>query len=120
MDERHSAWLKSVEKRVGLGNLTPQPYWGFDDIFHKLGSKLHNCFYIEADVKKVGTKEFFKYEKIFKLTGLSIEKFLASFDEGLILVDFDARTGHNHGTKFRFRNSQLLSLIHISEPTRPY
>lgn len=110
VDERHSAWLKGVEKKIGLGNLTPQPYWGFEDIFHKLGSKIHNCFYIEADVKKVGTKEFFKYEKILKLTGLSIEKFLASFDEGLILVDFDARTGHNHGTKFRFRNSQLPAL----------
>jgi len=26
------------------------------------------------------------------------------------LVDFDARTGHNHGTKFRFRKNKLIDL----------
>lgn len=29
---------------------------------------------------------------------------------GDILVDFDGRTGHNHGTKFRFRNNRLPEL----------
>lgn len=29
---------------------------------------------------------------------------------GDILVDFEARTGHNHGTKFRFRNNKLPEL----------
>ena len=115
VDERHSAWLSSVDKRIGLKQLNPQPYWGFDDIFHKIGSKLHNCFYMEADVKKVGTKEFFKYEKIYKLSGLSLPRFIECLDEGLVLVDFDARTGHNHGTKFRFRNSQLPKLYNEVE-----
>ena len=45
-------WLESVENRIGLDNLTPQPYWEFNDIFCKLGAKLNNCFYIEAEVKK--------------------------------------------------------------------
>jgi hypothetical protein len=27
-----------------------------------------------------------------------------------ILIDFDARTGHNHGTKFRVHQKELLSL----------
>lgn len=108
--KKHSTWLESVEKRIGLTQLDPQPYWGFEDVFHKLGAKLHNCFYIEADVKKVDTKEFFKYGRIFKLSGLSLPRFIKCFDEGLILVDFDARTGHNHGTKFRFRSSQLPAL----------
>jgi len=31
-------------------------------------------------------------------------------EEGLILVDFDARTGHNHGTKFRMRQNSLPML----------
>ena len=29
---------------------------------------------------------------------------------GNILVDFDARTGHNHGTKFRMRQNCLAKL----------
>ena len=55
---KQSLWLKTVRARIGLGELDPQPYWGFGDI----------------------------------------------------LVDFDARTGHNHGTKFRFRNNKLFEL----------
>jgi len=34
VSEEHHEWLKSVEKRIGLGELKPQPYWGFDDLFH--------------------------------------------------------------------------------------
>ena len=107
VDERHSKWLSGVKKKIDLKELNPQPYWGFDDIFYKVGAKLSNCFYVEAEAKKENKKEFFKYEKIYQLSGLSLNKFLKCLEKGLILIDFDARTGHNHGTKFRFRNSQL-------------
>ena len=33
--------------------------------------------------------------------------FLKALKEAQILVDFDARTGHNHGTKFRLRQNSL-------------
>ena len=102
--------LKSVDKRIGLSNLSPQPYWGFNDLFHKVGAKLSNCFYIEAETKKEGKTEFFKYEKIYQLSGLSMNKFVNCIENKLILIDFDARTRHNHGTKFRFRNNQLPAL----------
>ncbi len=44
--------------RAGLGELNPQPYWGFDDLEHLAGTKLLNCFYIQADVKREGGQEF--------------------------------------------------------------
>ncbi|HBH46020.1 MAG TPA: nciI, partial [Candidatus Jacksonbacteria bacterium] len=31
---RHKNWVKSVKKRIGLGQLDPQPYWGFADLEH--------------------------------------------------------------------------------------
>ena len=31
-------------------------------------------------------------------------------EEGKLLVDFDARTGHNHGTKFRLQQNCLPML----------
>ncbi|HSA06370.1 MAG TPA: MvaI/BcnI family restriction endonuclease [Candidatus Gastranaerophilales bacterium] len=108
--EKHEEWFKSVKKRVGLEELSPQPYWGFQDLFHKAGTKLHNCFFVGAEVKKIKGKEFFKYDKILKLSGFSLNKFIDKIEQGDILVDFDARTGHNHGTKFRFRNNKLSSL----------
>jgi len=39
------------------------------------------------------------------LKGLDFEGFLQCLENGTILVDFDARTGHNHGTKFRIRQN---------------
>lgn len=110
VDPRHKDWLASVKKRVGLGDLNPQPYWGFDDLEHKAGTKLLNTFYVQAEVKKERKKEFYKYTKVMMLQKFSFEGFLQALEAGNILVDFDARTGHNHGTKFRMRQDCLPML----------
>ena len=111
--DRHLAWLKSVEQRINLGELNPQPYWGFDDLFHKAGTKLINCFYVQAQVKKEKGKEYFMYDKILMLQKFSIDKFLSALENNDVLVDFDARTGHNHGTKFRLKQNRLPDLYEI-------
>lgn len=59
---------------------------------------------------KVGDKEFFHYNRILILQGLSIDNFIAALAQGYVLVDFDARTGHNHGTKFRLRQNARPNL----------
>lgn len=110
VDNRHSKWLQSVKDRIGLDELNPQPYWGFNDLFHKAGTKLLNCFYVQAETKKIDGKTHFFYSDIMILQGLSLENFLESIENGQILVDFDARTGHNHGTKFRLRQNALPAL----------
>jgi hypothetical protein len=107
VDARHSAWLASVKRQVGLGELAPQPYWGFDDLFHKAGTKLPNCFYVQAEVKKEAGQEFFSYTKILMLQELSLDGLLSGLEQSDLLIDFDARTGHNHGTKFRLRQDRL-------------
>lgn len=110
VDIRHAEWLKSVEKRVGLGELNLQPYWGFDDLEHKAGTKLLNCFYVQAEVKISKGKEYYRYAKVIILQKFNFEGFLKAIEEAKILVDFDARTGHNHGTKFRMRQDCLPML----------
>lgn len=112
---KHLAWLKSVESRIGLDELNPQPYWGFADLAAKAGTKLHNSFYVQAKVKKEKQIEFYHYQKILKLSGFSFDGFLIGLKEGFVLVDFDARTGHNHGTKFRLRQNRLPELYEHSE-----
>ncbi|MDR3128981.1 MAG: MvaI/BcnI family restriction endonuclease [Tannerellaceae bacterium] len=47
------------------------------------------------------------YSKVMMLQQFSFESFLNQVEKGNILVDFDARTGHNHGTKFRMRQNCL-------------
>ncbi|MBI4712618.1 MAG: MvaI/BcnI restriction endonuclease family protein [Planctomycetes bacterium] len=108
--ERHSEWLKSVVKRVGLGQIDPQPYWGFNDLKYLIGSKLKNTFYLIADSKKEGGKEWFKYEQILMLRDFDFDKFLTCLEQGIILIDFDARTHHNHGTKFRIKQDNWPAL----------
>ncbi len=107
VSNRHKVWLESVKKRVGLGELTPQPYWGFDDLEHKAGTKLLNTFYVQAEVKTERKKEFYKYSKVMMLQKFSFDGFLKALEQAEILVDFDARSGHNHGTKFRMRQLAL-------------
>jgi len=56
------------------------------------------------------TLEYFHYNHLSILQGFSIDNFLEALIQGNIFVDFDARTGHNHGTKFRLRQSALPQL----------
>ena len=105
--ERHREWLNTVEQRIGLGELNPQPYWGFDDLFHKAGTKLINCFYVQAESRREGRQELFRYSNILILQGFGIDGLLSGIEQGYVYVDFDARTGHNHGTKFRLRQDKL-------------
>jgi hypothetical protein len=103
-------WLSSVRERVGLGPIMPEPYWGFDDLKYAIAAKIMNCFYVIADTKIGEHHEFFKYEKLLILSGFSFDKFLDCMESGGVLVDFDARTGHNHGTKFRVKQGRWAEL----------
>ena len=105
-----NAWLNTVKDRVGLGSINPEPYWAFDDLKYTIGSKIMNCFYVIADTKIENKHEYFKYEKLLVLSGFSFEKFIDCAENGYLLVDFDARTGHNHGTKFRLKQDKFPTL----------
>lgn len=103
----HSEWLNEVANIAGLNNLSVVPYWGFNDLYTKAGTKLLNCFYVQADVKRENGKEYFYYNKVLMLKGFSHDKFIKAIEAGKIYIDFDARTGHNHGTKFRIRFTDI-------------
>jgi len=118
--ERHKEWLNCVKARVGnLNDFDVAPYWGFDDIFHKAGTKLTNCFYVRADqkIEMEGRKRkvFFLYNYVLKLSQFDQDRFIDAIRLGKIYVDFDARTGHNHGTKFRINYNDIPSLYKFSE-----
>ena len=93
VDARHQEWLRSVRERVGLRELDPQPYWGFDDLRNKAGTKLLNCFYVLADTKKLKTQEYFNYSKIMILRDFDVDGLIKGIENGYVFVDFDARTG---------------------------
>jgi len=103
--DKYALWLARVEQQAGLGELDPQPYWGFDDLMYKAGDKLKNTFYVLADNKWEDGHEFFHFSEVDILSEFNFEGFLDCLEDGTILIDFDARSGHNHGTKFRIRQN---------------
>ena len=119
VDPRHAEWLAGVGKRAGLGELDPQPYWGFADLEHKAGTKLLNAFYVQAEVKTEGSQEYYWYRQAMRLERFSFASFLTALEQGKVLVDFDARSGHNHGTKFRLRQDCLPMLYETAEIVGP-
>lgn len=74
-----------------------------------------NCFYVQAEVEKKRGIEYYKYSKVLMLQKFSFEGFLSAIESADILVDFDARTGHNHGTKFRLRQNSLPKLYETNK-----
>ena len=44
------------------------------------------------------------------LEKFDFNKFLKTMENGAVLMDFDARNGHNHRTKFRMRQDPLPDL----------
>ncbi|SEJ00934.1 MvaI/BcnI restriction endonuclease family protein [Alkalibacterium gilvum] len=108
--ERHQDWYDFVKHGVGLDELTPQPSWSFDTLFSITRNKLSNCCYAHATTKVENGIEYCKYDLFEFFMGFSEDEFINGLEEGYIYVDFDARTGHNHGTKFRIRKNKLLSL----------
>lgn len=49
------------------------------------------------------------------LQQFSLEGLLKGLEDGTVYVDFDARTGHNHGTKFRIRANALPNLYTVQQ-----
>lgn len=107
---KHADWLKAVEAKVGLGALPTLPYWGFDDLYTKVGTKLLNCFFVQAATKREARSLYYHYNNVLMLKRVNKEKFIDAIEQGLIYIDFDARTGHNHGTKFRIKNRDIPML----------
>lgn len=114
--EKDKEWLHSVNQIVGhLNDLEIVPYWGFDDLFGKARTKLLNCFFVIFETKIDNQKKFFHYYKVYKLQNLNIDKFLSAIRKGFVYIDFDARTGYNHGTKFRINPQIIPTLYENSE-----
>lgn len=103
---RHENWKKNVCIHHGITEKSIA-YWDFDELIKKCGDKLKNTILVIADSRMNNNQEEFFYEKIIFLEEHSFLNFLNGINNGNIYIDFDARTGHNHGTKFRIRQSLL-------------
>lgn len=110
IDDRHAEWRQFIRDGVGTGDINPNPYWTFAEISKKLDDKLKNLMYVKAETVHEDAAEYFKYDEIEAYIDPTLDRFLSLVEAGEIYVDFDARTGHNHGTKFRIRPADKTNL----------
>lgn len=102
--QKHASWLKDVLKHQKKESKV-LAFWDFDELNKKCAGKIRNTIYIIADSREINGQEEFKYEKIELLEDFAFNNFLRGIINGIVFVDFDARTGHNHGTKFRLKQN---------------
>ena len=80
-------------------------------IFNKLQDKLQNVVFVEVSSRTNNGVRQHRYESAWLFGECRLDRFLDLVNSGAILVDFDLRTGHNHGTKFRIRRNRLAELF---------
>lgn len=102
-------WLQEVLEKSG-DEFAPVPYWTFEELRTRLESKVSNVVYVKGESRKNQGYEEFRYIEATVHEGIDFDRFIEGIEEGWVYVDFDARTGHNHGTKFRIRSGYLEEL----------
>lgn len=107
---RHGDWLKTVLKHHKDG-AKAIAFWKFDDLHKKCVGKIKNTIYVIANSRNVSGQEEFRYEKIELLEDFSFNNIIRALWTGIVFIDFDARTGHNHGTKFRIKQNNWPALF---------
>ena len=99
-------------------------YWSFENIEKSLNEKLKFISVVGADEKVENNINYFQYNKIQLITGLTLENFLTALENGDIFVDIRIgvyNTGknkgktHDHGTGFRIKLDNLLKYATIIE-----
>lgn len=83
-----------------------EPYWLLSELKPKLESKLKN----QINVLALEKNNQFKYVNTIILEDFDFDKFIEMVNIGEIYIDFDAKTTHNHGTKFRIKHSNISKL----------
>lgn len=99
-------WLEMVEERMKT-IIFSEPYYEFSDFYKSIGRKFLNCFFVKCEDKREGGLQYIRYTEAFILEDVDIEAFMKAVRVGDVKIEFDARTGHNHGTKMRMLENDL-------------
>ncbi|RRG00708.1 MAG: MvaI/BcnI restriction endonuclease family protein [Lactobacillus sp.] len=110
LKSQQQLWKKQLTVNGCCVPFNPVPFWTFQTIQDKLAKKLKNTILMQVSSKKENDKEFFDYKEFKAYINPSVEKLLKLLETGGMAIDFDARTGHNHGTKFRIKKNLMLDL----------
>jgi hypothetical protein len=112
--ECYGDWLSSVESRVPHYSSVLPVYWDRVEFDKYCMTKLNNTLMCNLETKKIQGKEYFRVVEASIYNNFKSERLNNLFTSGDVVIDFDARTRHNHGTKLRVKNDKLGSMFEFS------
>lgn len=104
-------WLADVEKRVPHYTDVLPVYWDRSYVENEIRNKLDHTMLVMCQTRKRNEEKQFKYASVVLLKGFLPKRMDELFSTKSMYVDFDARTNHNHGTKFRVDLTQISKLF---------
>lgn len=109
-------WLECINHRTEPHYSKVLPvYWERDAFEKKCREKLEHTVFVTCKTKKIDGVKYFYYDHGLFLSGFNSEKLYKLFASDGVLIDFDARTGHNHGTKLRIKSDLLVEIFDDGE-----
>ena len=99
-------WAAAVEERLRVIPFQ-EPYYDFSDFYMTIGRKFLNCFFVKCDEAMINNVQHFRYTEAFILQDVDVQSFMRGIENGDVKIEFDARTGHNHGTKMRMSEDDI-------------
>lgn len=113
--QNYGEWLNDIKSRNPNYKTVLPVYWDRKDFDSICITKLNNTLMCYCDTKVIDKKEYFKITEAFVYKNFKHDNLSRLFTEGAVVIDFDARTRHNHGTKLRVKRDKLGELFEFSE-----
>jgi hypothetical protein len=110
--ETYGDWFDDVELRTPLHYKNVFPIWyDLKDVEKAFTDKLsHTLLAFYKSKNEAGIKHY-QYNEAFLMKDVITSAIVPLIVEGSMAIDFDARTRHNHGTKFRVKRSETRRLF---------
>ena len=96
----NSEWKAGVIEKMRAIPFS-EPYYDFSDFYKTIGRKFLNCFFVKCDEMYSGSAQYIRFTEAYILEDVDVQRFMEGVENGDVKIEFDARTGHNHGTKMR-------------------
>ena len=113
--DTYGDWLEDVLNRSPNYEEFFPIYWDREFIENEFRNKLEKTLFITFKKKTVDTIRYFYYNNAVLLSEFNPDRIDTLFESNSLFVDFDARTNHNHGTKFRVDLKHLPDLFNKSK-----
>ena len=110
----YGEWLNDVEKRVPHYSKVLPVFWNIEDLEDVFINKLDHTLMCFVETKRDKGIDFFAIKEAYIYKTFLRDKLKDLFHRGSLVIDFDARTGHNHGTKLRIKREDLGVLFDYS------